>query len=79
MNLVSFSLLFLFGMGRKCPSENISLPPRPDVRACIALSNGQMACGAIIVPAAGAYCRQPENDAEIVKWIDFAWEAVNGN
>lgn len=68
-------------MGRKCPCEDIVLPPKPVVEQCIASSNGTAACcndaGCVVVPVQNMVCRDSIQDAELFKWIEFAIEAVS--
>lgn len=69
-----------FGMARKCPCEDIILPPRPIVENCI--SNGDGTCtycndyGCAKVDSLNKVCRDARQDAEVFNWIDYVTEAV---
>ena len=67
------------GMGRKCPCENVILPPKPSSDFCLYLSNGRAYCSATdsVNEPLGQICREPAQDAAIWLWIDTAIEAVN--
>lgn len=65
-----------FGMGKKCPCEEIKLPPVPIVEHCIA--NADSTCfyfdndGVIHrVPVVNKVCRQADEDAAIFNWIKW--------
>lgn len=65
-------------MGRKCPCEDVILPPKPANDFCVALSDGSAYCPKTetIIPAAGLVCRKATDDTEIWTWIDFVVDAI---
>jgi hypothetical protein len=63
-------------MSRRCPCEEITLPPAPIVESCIANNDGTMFCNGILYPAQNSVCRSALSDSEIFRWIDFAVETV---
>lgn len=67
-----------FAMGRKCPCEDIVLPPSPPNNFCVALSDGRAYCPSTdqVIPAAGLVCRSSSADDAIWIWIENAIRAV---
>lgn len=66
------------GMGRKCPCEDIILPPKPPSDFCLYLSNGRAYCAATdtVIEPIGMICREPKQDDAIWVWIQTAIDAV---
>lgn len=68
-----------FPFARRCPCEEVILPPPPSVVSCIANESGTMFCNGELYPVVNNICRPASQDAELFKWIDFAVSATGGN
>lgn len=82
-NLIVFVSLNLlvscstFGAGKRCPCEELRIPPKPDLTACIANGDGTMWCNGELFPDTNMVCRSPANELAIVTWIETVWSAIN--
>ena len=68
-----------FAFGKKCPCEDLVLPPKPQNNWCVALSDGRAYCPDTdqTIPAAGLVCRTASDDDSIWLWIQNAIDQVN--
>jgi len=66
-----------FAMGKKCPCEDILLPPKPIVENCVANADGTCFSGSDRIPVVNKVCRDAKQDADVFNWIDYAIEVVN--
>ena len=83
LNFIVICSLFLqscasFAFGRKCPCEDVKLPPKPANNFCVALSNGMAFCPQTeeMVQVQGMVCREATEDSEVWIWIENAIEAI---
>lgn len=70
-----------FGMARKCPCEDIVIPPVPIVETCVAHADGTAFCcmngDCKTVPVINKVCRQASHDADLFKWINYVTEVIS--